>query len=147
MAGQDHLLAKAFLAAPGGFSNSIILGQVVVASAGTTLDPTQCSLAGTGASVPGTPPAIGVAAENMDLVKIQTGKAYISVAIAGVAFVISNSGAVAVGASLIPSVGVAGRVDAVTPGATARNMVGIALTVGVAAGDLIMCLLTPGGKC
>jgi hypothetical protein len=152
MAGQDHVLAKAFLATG---SSAYILGQVVTAVAGTALDPNQCvqcALAGAGANAP-TP--LGLATENIDLVKVQTGKAYVNVAIAGIAYGIWDGvGALTPGCSLIPSAAVIGRLAQVAVGTTGRPCVGVYLGDGgvvaggsTAAGDIIAVMLTPGARC
>jgi hypothetical protein len=150
MAGQDHLLSKAFLATG---ASAYILGQVVVAAAGTTLDPNQVVQATTGAGAANQFTPVGVAAENLDLVKVQTAKAYISIVIAGSAFVIWDGvGTLNPGTPLIPSASVAGRVAATTPGSFTtggRPCVGIWLGydgASPAAGDLILALLTPGAR-
>jgi hypothetical protein len=145
MAGQDHVLSKAFLAAVSGFSNAIILGQLVVVSAGTTLDPNQCSLVGTGGGAALQPTPLGLTAENLDLVKIQTGKAYVTVNLAGIAFGIAD-GAIAVGAAVIPSATTAGRLITSTVGTTGRPSPGVAVTAATAAGDIFSVLLTPGAR-
>jgi hypothetical protein len=149
MAGQDHLLTKAFLATG---SNAYILGQVVVAVAGSTLDPNQMVQATVGAGVALQPAPIGVVTENLDLVKVQTGKAYAGVAIAGVCWVIWDGvGTLGPGVPMVPSAAVAGRVFAgSTIGTTGRPSVGIWLGydgASPAAGDLIQILLTPGARC
>jgi hypothetical protein len=143
MAGQDHLLAKAFLTTG---AAAYVYGQCVVLVAGTTLDPNQVIQATTGAGAANAVTPLGLCQENMDLVKVQTGKAYISVALAGIGFAIAN-GAVTIGAALIPSVGVAGRLDAVAVGTTGRPQVGIAVGTASTAGDIFPVLLTPGARC
>jgi hypothetical protein len=150
MAGQDHLLSKGFLATG---AAAYVFGQVVVAVAGTALDPNQMIAAPTGAAVALQPSPLGLIQENLDLVKVQTGKAYGTVGIAGIAYGIYNVGTLAYGTPLIPSVGVAGRLDAVTCGVTGRPQVGIyiggggGVTASAAAGDIIAVLLTPGARC
>jgi len=149
MAGQDHLLSKAFLATG---SAAYILGQIVVATAGSTLDPNQIVQATTGAGAAQAPTPIGVCAENLDLVKVQTGKAYVSVTIAGTAFVIWDGvGTLAPGCALVPSGSVAGRVAQVAVPSTASQKPVVGIWLGYdgaspAAGDLILCMLTPGAR-
>ena len=72
MAGQDHLLSKAFLTTG---SAAYVFGQCVVAVAGTTLDPNQMVQATTTAGNAQAPTPLGLVQENIDLVKVQTGKA------------------------------------------------------------------------
>jgi hypothetical protein len=107
----------------------------------------------TGANAANAPTPLGLCQENIDLVKVQTGKAYASVAIAGIAYAIWDGvGTLNPAASLIPSGVVAGRLAAVAVGTTGRPQVGIYLgdaggtTAAAAAGDIIAVLLTPGAR-
>jgi hypothetical protein len=149
MAGQDHILSKAFLATTAGFTNSIVLGQCVVLvdpGASPQLDPNQVALAGTTAGNAQAASPIGLAAENMDLVKIQTGKAYFNVIVLGVAFGIASA-AISVGNAVTPAT-TAGQLAPLTIPATAsqKPVVGIAMTHAAAAGDIFAVLLTPGQR-
>lgn len=148
MAGADHILSKAYLATVAGFTNSIVLGQCVIQvdpGAGLQLDENQAALVGTGGGAAAQPAPIGLAAENLDLVKIQTGKAYFNVAVMGVAFGIAD-GTINAGATVIPSGTTAGRLISATRAnpCTSRPQVGVAQTHAAAAGDLFLVLLTPG---
>jgi hypothetical protein len=155
MAGQDHVLSKAFLATG---NAAYIFGQLVLPVAGTSLDPNQMVIAPANSGGISAPTPLGLVQENLDLVKVTTSKAYGNVAIAGIAFAIYNTGTLTVGVPLIPSVAVAGRLDATPQGVTGRPMIGIYMgggggilgggtTAAVAAGDIIAVLLTPGARC
>src|SRR5258708_1929197 len=99
MAGQDHVLAKGFLCTG---AAAYVFGQLVVAVAGTTLDHNQMVQATAGAGAALQPTPLGLCQENIDLTKVQTGKAYASVAIAGIAFGIADA-AIAFGAMVKPA--------------------------------------------
>jgi hypothetical protein len=151
MAGSDHLLSKAFLCTG---AAAYVLGQCVVVVAGTVLDPNQMVKATTGAAAANAPTPLGLVQENIDLVKVQTGKAYATVGLNGIAFGIwSGVGTLSVNAALIPSATVAGSLDAVAVGTTGRPMVGTYVGGGggtsaaAAAGDIISVFLTPGARC
>ena len=143
MAGTDHLLSKGLLCTG---NAAYVLGQCVVPVTGTTLDPNQMVQAtvAAGAALAGTP--LGLCQENIDLVKVQTAKAYATVAIAGVAFGIAG-GAIAMGAAVIPSGTTAGQLISATVGTTGRPQVGVALSPATNAGDIFTVLLTPGARC
>jgi hypothetical protein len=143
MAGTDHMLSKAFLCTG---NAAYLLGQCVVPVAGSTLDPNQMVQAtvAAGAALAASP--LGLCQENIDLVKVQTAKAYAAVAISGIAFALAD-GAIAVGAAVIPSGTTAGRLITATVGTTGRPQVGVAMTAAVNAGDVFTVLLTPGGRC
>ena len=151
MAGQDHVLSKAFLATVAGFTNNIILGQCVVAvdaGAGLQLDPNQvalCSHTTGGGNTAASP--VGLALENLDLIKIQTGKAYFSVAIAGIAYGIAD-GAILSGATVVPSTTTDGQLHSQARANPVAGIpqVGIALSHAAAAGDIFSVLLTPGAR-
>ena len=134
MAGQDHLLAKGFLCTG---AAAYVYGQAVVPVTGTALDPNQIIQA----TAVVTANVIGLCQENMDLVKVQTGKAYVSVALVGIAFGIAD-GAVAIGAKVVPSVTTAGQLHGTA--ATGNTQVGIAMSSATNAGDIFSVLLTPG---
>jgi hypothetical protein len=151
MAGQDHLLSKAFLCTG---AAAYVFGQCVTSAAGSALDPNQMIqvTAGGGSAFAVSP--LGLVQENIDLVKVTTLKAYASVAISGIAYGIYNTGTLTLGTPLIPSVAVAGRLDAVTASAAGRPQVGYylgdaggAAGTGSAAGDIIAVMLTPGARC
>jgi hypothetical protein len=133
MPGSDHILSKGFLL-DSAIATAVTLGQAVILAAGplTPLDPTMVQLAGANVL------AIGLAGENMDLVKIQTGKAAISVNLMGVAKGIA-------GATV--GIGVKVKTDAnahLIPTSTGGDKaVGIALEAA-ASGDVFDVLLTPG---
>jgi hypothetical protein len=142
MSGQDHILAKAFLCTG---ASAYVFGQLVVPVAGTTLDPNQMVQAtlAAGGAFAATP--LGLCQENIDLVKVQTGKAYASVALAGIAFGIAGA-AIAMGAAVIPSGAVVGQLLTATPSAAGRPQVGVALTPATTIGDIFSVLLTPGAR-
>jgi hypothetical protein len=143
MSGQDHLLAKAFLATG---ASAYVYGQLVVPAAGTTLDPNQMAIASHLTTWAGATPPLGLVQENLDLVKVATGKAYASVAIFGVGFGIAGA-AIAVGAQVMPSAAVDGQlITSGALGATNRPMVGIALTAATTIGDIFSVMLTPGAR-
>jgi hypothetical protein len=143
MAGQDHILSKGFLATG---SAAYVFGQLVVPVAGTVLDPNQMNIAGTTWAAGALPP-LGLVQENLDLVKVQTGKAYASVAFAGLAFGIAF-GAIAVGAVVVPDTTTGGRLKTPTVALSATFQglpaVGIAMTAATTAGDIFSVFLTPG---
>ena len=152
MAGSDHVLSKAFLTTG---SAAYVFGQCVVAVAGTSLDPNQMIQANTTTSLAAfAPTPLGLVQENIDLVKVQTGKAYANVAIAGIAFGIWDGvGSLVVGANLAPSAVVSGRLAVATLAAPAgKPVVGTyigqsgGVTAAAAAGDIITVLLTPGAR-
>jgi hypothetical protein len=151
MAGQDHILSKAFLTTG---SAAYVFGQCVVGVAGTVLDPNQMVQATTSAAAALAATPLGLVQENIDLVKVQTGKAYASVGIAGLAYGIWDGvGTLNPQAALIPSATTAGRLSAVAIGTTGRPQVGVyvgdagGVTASAAAGDIIAVLLTPGARC
>jgi hypothetical protein len=152
MAGQDHVLSKAFLATG---AAAYVFGQCVVAVAGTTLDPNQMIQANTTTNLAAfAPTPLGLVQENLDLIKVQTGKAYGTVAIAGIAFGIWDGvGALVYGANLAPSAVLSGRLAVATLAAPAgKPVVGTYIggaggtTAAAAAGDIISVLLTPGAR-
>jgi hypothetical protein len=142
MPGTDHILSKAFVVASN-VSTAISLGQALVMATNVQVpsigQPAQVAPAGIGGNVF----CIGVAAENVDLAKIATGKAFIAVNVLGIAKVIAD-GAIAIGAPVMNSTTTAGFVK---PGATAGSfLIGYALEAAAASGDIIDVLLTPGAK-
>jgi hypothetical protein len=143
MSGQDHLLAKAFLATGGA---AYVYGQCVTLAAGTALDPNQMVITPITARGITTPAYLGLVQENLDLVKVATGKAYASVALAGVGFGIAD-GAVAIGAMVCHSVVTAGQLHAVAKtaaGSAPLPIMGMAMTTATTAGDIFSVLLMPG---
>jgi hypothetical protein len=143
VSGTDHVLSKGFLTTG---AAAYVLGQCVVPVAGTALDPNQMVIATTGAGGAGATSPLGLVQENVDLVKVQTGKAYATVAIAGIAFGIAGA-AIAVGAQVIPSGAVAGQLlTSGALGSTNRPLVGIALSPATTIGDIFTVLLTPGAR-
>lgn len=151
MAGQDHILAKAFLCTG---AAAYVFGQCVVGVAGVALDPNQMIQATTAAGAANAPSPLGLVQENIDLVKVQTGKAYASVAIGGIAYGIWDGvGSLIPNAVLTPSATVAGRLAAIAVAASAQKpSVGLYVgdaggtTAAAAAGDIIAVLLTPGAR-
>jgi hypothetical protein len=122
-------------------STAYALGEVVVLSAGSTLEPSQVARATTTRGL-----VIGVCAENLDAVKAATGKAHISIQLEGIAKVIASA-AIAQGAYVANSGTVAARAMSaaqVAGGSVPLPVFGIALTAAAANGDIIDVLLTPG---
>jgi hypothetical protein len=170
MPGMDHILNKAFLATGGAvaypqFSVVQQVSAVGVVPAACQLAPTSLGVAGGG----GAAAALGVCQEPLDAVKTATGKAFVSVALAGNTKVIwdgTTGGttpwatvgvAPVIGALVVPSQAVAGRVKFLPPGTTAFlgwQLLGVLIglpgsplpTFGAsaAAGDLCDIALTPG---
>jgi hypothetical protein len=141
VAGTDHVLSKGYLCTG---AAAYILGQCVVPVTGSTLDPNQMVIATTGAGAAAAISPIGLVQENVDLVKVQTAKAYATVAIAGIAFGIAD-GAIAIGAYVKPSGTTAGRLITQAVGAYGQfPIVGWAASPAVNAGDIFTVMLTPG---
>jgi hypothetical protein len=149
MPGSDHILSKGLVLASN-TATAVSLGQGLVIAPNTQVaspgQTAQVTLAATGASA-GAVQLIGLAGENIDLVKIQTGKAFISVNIMGVAKAIAD-GAVVIGHYVGSSNTTAASLhDMGTGPAAAHFACGIALSGATTAGDIFDVLLTPGAVC
>jgi hypothetical protein len=160
MAGQDHILAKAFLATGAG---PYSFGQLVKAAAGTLLDPNQCAIAvagGAGDSIVGKR-VLGVCRENLDAAKVATGKAYVSVGLMGIVDCIWDGvGTPVAGALVVPSAAASpandGRVAFRATSATYGDFPVVGTLMGsagdlqsglpTAAGDLIKVMLAIGTR-
>jgi hypothetical protein len=130
--GPNFILDKGFLATG---ATAYAFGEPVV----LTGDGTSIARAGTGAIN-----VIGVCYEDLELVRLQTGKAIIDVRVLGIARVLAGA-AIARDAK----VGVDATCRAVTvtraaAGAQPAAVFGIALTAATTAGDFVDVLLTPG---
>ncbi|SRR5216684_848806 len=155
MAGMDHILNKAYLAQSGA-SAPLLFGQVVNQVAGTTLDPNQAQVAPLLAALPVNAAPLGVCQENMDLVKIATGKAYFSVALLGTVKVIYDGTAQALypgvapyaGGLVVPcaTAGTIGSVTFIARTAVFRGIavLGVAMDLPTTKGDIFDVTLTPG---
>jgi hypothetical protein len=158
MAGQDHILEKGFLATG---TAAYSFGQVVKAVAGSLLDPNQCvqTIAGTDNGVGRR--VLGVCRENLDVAKVLTGKAYISVALMGIVDCIwDGAGTPVVGALVVPSAGASpandGRVAFRTTSTTYADFPVVGTLMGsagdlqsglpTAAGDLVKVMLAIGTR-
>src|SRR6266581_555726 len=138
MPGSDHVLSKGLLVDSG--AAAITLGQALkIAASGIALpeQPVKVQVATAATDL-----IIGLAGENVDAVKVATGKAFLTVHILGIAKGVAGAGGVTIGARLKAAAG--GQLVIATGGAT-DVVVGIALTAGVA-NDIFDVLLTPGAR-
>lgn len=87
--------------------------------------------------------SIGVVMENIDAVKVATGKATADVRVMGIATVIVTTATSIVLGSLVMSSSTGGAVLAATTGNIPIGVV-VGITGTITAGDLIQVLLTPG---
>jgi hypothetical protein len=138
MEGMNYVLAKSFLATG---TAALIRGQLVKATAGSTLQPAQV-----GVCTAITDRPIGVVLEDLDAAKVATGKAYVSVLVLGIAQVVAGA-AVSLGDKVSTNAGSAGPPD--TRGQTITSAstsipYGIAMGPAAAQGDYISVLLMPG---
>jgi hypothetical protein len=159
---MDHILSKGFLATG---SSAYTFGQVVEqVSAATgplsTINQAQClqyPLAASLSALRAGIPVLGVCQENLDLVKVQTGKAIIGIAMQGnVKVVWDGTGTPSLNNAVIPSYTggagsliAAGNVAFVAPTAGTLNgypVVGTPLTLPAIAGDIFDVQLTPGDR-
>lgn len=144
MPGMDHILSKGFVLSDA-VTTPVALGQAMVMAANTATNSpgqaVQVAPAANGANAF----CIGLAGENIDLIKVQTGKAFVNVALLGITKAIA-SGAIAAGAPVENYSGATTSLAGyVQPSVTAGNaVIGIAMEAAVAQGDIIDVLLTPG---
>jgi hypothetical protein len=155
MPGMDYGRSKAYLATG---SVAYKRWQVVKNVTGTTLNPAQCAImvATTDAAVP----PLGVCMEDLDVAKVNTGKAFINVALEGnVKAIWDGSGTTpAPGLYVGLSGGTAGTKDgqvtvvAATPGTAAfvigriLDIVGNSIGQAATAGDWLDIQLLPGER-
>jgi hypothetical protein len=133
MPGPDHILDKGFITTG---STAYALGECVVQGSTNT----SCARATTANST-----ILGVCQENLDVVKVNTGKAAVSIRILGISRCLAG-GAIARGARVANDTNARVVTKAQTAGGTAPTpVVGIALSPASQAGDFIDVLLTPGG--
>jgi hypothetical protein len=136
MEGMNYVLAKSFLATGGNVAYN--RGDLVVAAAGSTLQPTQVAL-----SSASTDRIVGVVLEDLDAAKVNTGKAYVSVLIMGVAQCVAGAALATIGTRVMP--GASGTAKQAIAAATTGNVpFGVTMGVSGAQGDYISVLLTPG---
>jgi hypothetical protein len=136
MEGQNYVLVKSFLATGGSVAYN--RGDLVVAAAGSTLQPAQCAL-----STASTDRILGVVQEDLDAAKVNTGKAYVAVMLLGVAQCVAGAALATINTRVMPGSG--GTAKQVIAAATATNIpFGVTLGVSGAQGDYISVLLTPG---
>jgi hypothetical protein len=152
MPGMDHILSKGFLATG---SSAYTFGQVVqqvnlTTGPLATINQAQCQICPTSAGTAGANSVVlGVCQENLDLVKVQTGKAIIGVAIEGNCKVVwDGTGTPAVGSYIVPSGTVAGQVKFVSSVTTFQGfaVVGTPLTLPAAANDFFDISLAIGDR-
>jgi hypothetical protein len=136
MSVNDHVLTKSFLATGGSVAYS--MGQTVKFAAGSTLQPAQCALATANSDL-----ILGVVMEDLDAAKVNTGKAYVSVAMIGIALCIAGANNIAAGDRL--TVDSSSRV--VTSTTATHRSVGMAMGPSAAIGDYISVFLMPGQFC
>jgi hypothetical protein len=170
MPGMDHILAKAFLATGGAVAYPqwcVVqqVGAVGLVPAAVQIAPTSLGVAGGG----GAAASLGVCQDALDAVKTATGKAFINVALDGNTKCIwdGTTGGVTpwatvgvapvLGALVVPSQTVAGRVKFLPPGSTAYlgwQILGTLISLpgsplptfgaGAAAGDIFDVALSLG---
>lgn len=125
----DHILAKGHKATTG---KAYTRGQVVKLTAFQTIDVATAA----------TDMVIGVCIEDVDQVKVDTGKVVLGVDVMGVTRCIAGAVPIAVGARV--TVGAGGKITSTI--ATGNTQVGIALGAAATINDEIDVLLTPGVK-
>lgn len=137
MIGGNYVLSKGFLMTG---STAVRRGQLVVQATSTALQPTRCAIA---EAI--TDRVLGVLQEDLDVDKVLTGKAYVGVAILGIAECIAGE-ALSAGDRVSSNAGSAGPPDtrgrAIVADATSIPF-GVAMA-DAAAGDYVSVLLTPG---
>ncbi len=139
MPGMDHILSKGLVLSDV-VATAITLGTPMVMAANTATNSpgqaVQVAPAGSKGAY-----CIGLAGENIDLVKVQTGKAFVNVVFLGITKAVAD-GAISIGSPVVASATL-GQING-SP-ATGNFILGIALEAAVAAGDIIDVLLTPSG--
>jgi hypothetical protein len=137
MEGGNYVLSKGFLMTG---TTAVMRGQLVKMATGSTLDPAQCAIT---AAI--TDRTLGVLQEDLDVGKVTTGKAYVGVAILGIAQCIAGE-ALTAGMRVSSNAGSAGPPDTrgrvIEADATSIPL-GIVMTTAAAAGDYVSVLLTP----
>lgn len=129
----DHILSKGMKATTG---KAYTRGQVLQMTAAWTVDVATAS----------TQVLVGVCEEDIDQVKVDTGKAVIAVAVMGVARCIASA-AITAGTPVTATTG--GKIVGMTKaaaGAQPARQLGIAMAAAAANNDEIDVLLTPGGQ-
>jgi len=128
----DHILTKGFKATTG---KAYIRGQVVQMTAAWTVD----------VATAGTQILVGVCIEDVDQVKVDTGKVIIGVDVVGITRCIASAAIVA-GARVTAATG--GKIVTMTAAAAfpTVNCLGIAMGAATANNDEIDVLLTPGAR-
>lgn len=159
MPGMDHILNKAFLATGGSVAYPQWCVVQQVSAVGVVPAAVQIAATALGTAGASDIATLGVCQEPLDAVKTATGKAFISVALAGNTKVIwDGTGTPALGALVVPSGTVAGRVKFVANLATFQGfqVLGTCLSLpgsplptfggSGAAGDLFDIALTSGAR-
>jgi hypothetical protein len=134
MPGANYVLSKGFLAVAAGTPRAFKMGEVAALSTASTLQPAQVIQA-----TAVTEPLIGVIQEDLDLDKLNTGKAYVGVQIMGIAKC-KAGGTITLGARVTTD----SNAELIATTTAGQRVVGIAL-MAAADGDFFDVLLTPGG--
>ena len=143
--GPQYVLDKGFLATG---ATAYVFGEIVRAQAGAVMTTTFNSIARatTATVLTTTAELLGVVQEDLDTVRLATGKAEIGVRLLGIARVLSGA---AVTAGTFVTNDATARAVTVTKaagGAQQTLLLGFALTGATAAGQYIDVLLTPGAS-
>jgi hypothetical protein len=133
MPGANYILSKGYLMTG---SAAVVRGTAAKVATGSTLQPAQAALA---TAADGD--LIGVFQEDLDAAKVQTGKAYVGVALMGIVECVASA-AVVVGAYVTATTG--GKM--VTTTSAGDEVVGKAMTAAAADGDYFQVLLMIGSK-